>query len=71
MKTWDILAPMIFLTQFASSETSSESVTVLWLPMKCAFRPRIPWREAECPSTAAYIGKGAGVWCGASASELR
>lgn len=45
MKAWDILAPIIFLIQFASPETSSLSVTVLWLHMKCAFRPRILWEQ--------------------------
>ena len=47
MKAWDILAPIIFLIQFASPETSSLSVTVLWLHMKCAFRPRILWGAAS------------------------
>lgn len=67
MKAWDILAPIIFLIQFASPETSSLSVTVLWLHMKCAFRPRILWGAAKCPSAATYVGKEAGVWCAASA----
>lgn len=57
----------MYFTKFASPETSSLSVTLLWLTMKCAFRPRIPWGAAKCPSAATYVGKEAGVWCGASA----